>query len=73
MVIKEEKGRENAGNIFIMKEFANQVKVINTEKSKIPMKPAGFDKRQYRKDNPRDKALEYSKNIPKPVIKTYEK
>lgn len=51
-------------------EFAEQVKSINSEKPKIPKAERREEKKEL---NPRLKALEYSKNIPKPVIRQAEK
>ena len=61
---KEEKTIKNAGKLFFIQEFASQVKQINKDKPKVP-KP---EKKDDKKDNIRQKALEYSKNIPKPAV-----
>lgn len=54
-----------------MQEFANQVKAINLQKA--PFIPKLVNKNEEKKDDVRSKALEYSKKVPKPVVKTYEK
>ena len=61
---KEEKAIKNASKLCLIQEFASQVKQINKDKPKVP-KP---EKKEDKKDNIRQKALEYSKNIPKPAV-----
>jgi len=54
-----------------MQDFANQVKAINLQKG--PPVPKLVNKNDERREDCRSKALEYSKKVPKPIVKTYEK
>lgn len=58
-----------------MQEFAEQVKVANAEKVSKEKKLVETDEeaKKKEKENPRTKALEYSKNIPKPPKKPPKK
>ena len=66
MAWKKEKTIKNAGKSINTQEFSSLVKQINKDRPKVP-KP---DKKEDRREvNPRQKALEYSKNVPKPVVR----
>jgi hypothetical protein len=65
---QEEETIKNADTFLIIQEFAGQVKNINAERIKPPrLEP---HKPNLRKGlNARQKALDYSKNVPKPLLK----
>ena len=65
--LKKEKTIKNASNLFLIQEFSSLVKQINKDKPKVP-KPEKKDEKK--EVNPRSKALEYSKNVPKPTIRS---
>ena len=64
--LKKEKTIKNASNIYLIQEFSSLVKQINKDKPKVP-KPEKKDEKK--EINPRSKALEYSKNVPKPTVR----
>ena len=70
MDLKKKESVKNASKIaLILQEFSGQVKNINSEK----IKPPRPDKKQDPKEpNSRQKMLEYSKNVPKPVLRKPE-
>lgn len=71
MVRKEKEIIKDASNQFDIQDFANQVKAINLQKG--PPVPKLANKNDERREDCRSKALEYSKKVPKPIVKTYEK
>jgi hypothetical protein len=64
MAAEEAETGEDAGKKVITQEFAGQVKSINAERIKPP-KPE--PPKPSKDSNARQKALEYSKNVPKPA------
>ena len=66
MVGEKEKAIENAGTSCHIQEFSTQVKMVNKDKPVVP-KPERKEKKE--EVNPRQKALQYSKKVPKPAVR----
>ena len=66
MALEEEKTVKNAGNLCPTQEFSSLVKMVNKDKPAVP-KPERKQKKE--EVNPRQKAMQYSKKVPKPTVR----